>query len=55
VINHLVTMRQQGTTLSQEQFYFYLKSLLPSTIVKESTEQWWERISQPDKILEFLS
>ena len=54
VVNHLVDTRQKGRSISQEQFYLYLRSLLPSTTIKESADQWWERISQPDNILEFV-
>jgi hypothetical protein len=54
VVNHLAAARQRRRNISQEQFYMYLKSLLPSTTRKESSDQWWERISQPDNVLEFV-
>jgi hypothetical protein len=54
VVNHLVEARRQKKNISQDQFHAYLESLLPSETKKESTDQWWERIANPDNILEFI-
>ena len=54
IVNHLVAARQRKRDITQEQFYMFLQSLLPSTTIKESADQWWERISQADNILEFI-
>jgi len=54
VVNHLVEARRQKKNISQDQFHAYLESLLPSETKKESTDQWWERITNPDNILEFI-
>ena len=54
VVSHLTAARKNRRNISQEQFYSYLQSLLPSTTAKESADQWWERISKPDNILEFV-
>jgi len=54
VVNHLVEARRQKRNISQDQFHAYLESLLPSETKKESTDQWWERIANPDNILEFI-
>lgn len=53
-VRHIVEARRKGINVSQENFYGYLTSLLPSTTSKETTDQWWERISKPTNILEFL-
>jgi hypothetical protein len=53
-VENIAEARQNGKNLSQENFYDYLISMLPSTAAKESTDEWWERISNPSNILEFI-
>ena len=53
-VKHVAEARKQGRSLSQKRFFSYLQSLLPSTSVRETTDAWWERISNPNLILEFI-
>ena len=53
-VGHLVEARRNRKNISQSQFHSFLESLLPSESRKESTDQWWERISKSDNILEFI-
>ena len=53
-VKNIAEARQNGRNLSQENFYDYLISMLPSTISKETTDEWWERIANPSNILEFI-
>jgi hypothetical protein len=53
-VKNIAEARQNGKNLSQENFYEYLISMLPSTTSKETTDDWWERISNPSNILEFI-
>jgi len=54
-VQNIAVARQNGKSLSQDNFYDYLTSMLPSTTFKETTDEWWERISNPANILEFIS
>jgi hypothetical protein len=53
-VKNIAEARQNGKNLSQENFYEYLMSMLPSITSKETTDDWWERISNPSNILEFI-
>jgi hypothetical protein len=53
-VKNIAVARQNGRNLSQQNFYDYLISMLPSTTSKETTDEWWERISNPSNILEFI-
>jgi hypothetical protein len=53
-VKNIAKARQNGRNISQENFYEYLTSMLPSTTSKETTDEWWERISRPTNILEFI-
>lgn len=53
-VGHLVDARKRKKNISQSQFHAYLESLLPSTAKRENTDEWWERISNPTNILEFI-
>jgi hypothetical protein len=53
-VGHLAEERKRKKNITQSQFQAYLESLLPSTTKKENTDEWWERISNPANILEFI-
>jgi hypothetical protein len=53
-VGHLADARKRKKNINQSQFHAYLESLLPSTTKKENTDEWWERISKPTNILEFI-
>jgi hypothetical protein len=53
-VGHLAEARKRKKNIDQSQFHAYLESLLPSTTKKENTDEWWERISNPANILEFI-
>jgi len=53
-VGHLAHARKRKKNINQSQFHAYLESLLPSTTKKENTDEWWERISKPTNILEFI-
>jgi hypothetical protein len=53
-VNHLAEARKKNLNITQSQFYAYLDSLMPSTQKRESTDEWWERISKPSNILSFI-
>jgi len=53
-VNHLAEARKYKQNINQSQFHAYLESLLPSITKKENTNEWWERISKPTNILEFI-
>lgn len=53
-VKNIAEARQNGKNITQENFYNYLVSMLPSTASKETTDEWWERISNPSNILEFI-
>jgi hypothetical protein len=53
-VGHLAEARKRKKNITQSQFQAYLESLLPSTTKKENTDEWWERISNPANILEFI-
>lgn len=53
-VGHLAEARKREKNISQSQFHAYLESLLPSTTKRENTDEWWERISNPTNILEFI-
>lgn len=53
-VGHLAEARKRDKNISQSNFHAYLVSLLPSTTIMETTDQWWDRISKPSNILEFI-
>ena len=53
-VGHLAEARKRKKNIDQSQFHAYLESLLPSNVKRESTDEWWKRISNPANILEFI-
>jgi len=53
-VAHLADARKRKKNINQSQFHAYLESSLPSATKKENTDEWWERISKPTNILEFI-
>jgi len=54
IIRLLADKRRHGKNMSQENLHDYLESLLPSTQKSETTDDWWNRISEPSNILEYI-
>lgn len=55
VLSKLLEARSAGRNISQEAFYRFLCSLLPSTSIRETTDDWWNRISAPSNLMEFIA
>jgi len=54
VITKISTARKEGRNINQSGFQSFLESLLPTTSKMENTEVWWNRISAPSRVLEYV-
>lgn len=54
VVRQLSVAKSAGKTITQAGFRNYLESLLPSSGKMETTDDWWNRISTKDDILEYV-
>ena len=55
VVRQLAGIKSEGRSISQSGFKNYLESMLPSTGKIENTDDWWNRISSKNNILEYVA
>ena len=54
VVRQLAVAKSEGKSITQDGFKRYLESMLPVSGKIETTDDWWNRISTQDNILEFV-
>lgn len=54
VVRQLAIAKSAGRAITQAGFKKYLESMLPTSGKIETTDDWWNRISTQDNILEFV-
>ena len=54
VVRQLAIAKSAGRAITQAGFRKYLESMLPTSGKIETTDDWWNRISTQDNILEFV-